>query len=118
MDRIRFDEKGLVPAVIQESRTGEVLMVAYMNREALERTLETGLTWFYSRSRRKLWQKGETPGNVQRARRAAADCDLDPRVAEGAPGGTGGWPTGARASPRRGAATRPGPAHPRARQGT
>lgn len=96
IERIRFDEKGLVPAVVQESRTGEVLMVAYMNREALERTLETGLTWFYSRSRQKLWQKGETSGNVQRVKRVVADCDFDTLLVEVEQAGTGACHTGER----------------------
>ena len=60
---VKFDEKGLVPAIVQEEN-GQVLMLAYMNKESLEKTLETGYTWFYSRSREKLWQKGETSGNV------------------------------------------------------
>ncbi|MCI7716187.1 MAG: bifunctional phosphoribosyl-AMP cyclohydrolase/phosphoribosyl-ATP pyrophosphatase, partial [Mitsuokella jalaludinii] len=61
---VKFDEKGLVPAVVQEEN-GQVLMLAYMNEESLKKTLETGYTWFFSRSRQKLWQKGETSGNVQ-----------------------------------------------------
>lgn len=79
---VAFDDAGLVPAVIQEHGTGEVLMVAYMNRESLERTLETGYTWFYSRSRRRLWQKGETSGHVQRVKKVTADCDLDTLLIE------------------------------------
>ena len=58
VDALRFDAQGLIPAVVQERSTGEVLMVAYMNRESLEKTLATGFTWFYSRSRGRLWQKG------------------------------------------------------------
>jgi len=65
---IRFDERGLVPCVIQDWRTGEVLMVAYMNEEALERTRTSGEMHLYSRSRRDIWHKGETSGNVQRVR--------------------------------------------------
>ena len=76
-DDVRFDGRGLVPAVVQEAGTGEVLMVGYMNREALEKTLETGYTWFYSRSRNRLWQKGETSGHIQRVREVLADCDHD-----------------------------------------
>ena len=73
---IKFDEKGLVPAVIQEEN-GQVLMLAYMNEESLNKTIETGYTWFYSRSRQKLWQKGETSGNVQRVLSINYDCDGD-----------------------------------------
>ncbi len=74
---VRFDERGLVPAVVQEASTGEVLMVAYMNRESLAKTLATGYTWFYSRSRDRLWQKGESSGHVQRVVEVRTDCDQD-----------------------------------------
>ena len=74
---IRFDAQGLVPAVIQDAAGGAVLMLAYMNKEALDKTLSTGMTWFYSRSRKSLWQKGETSGNVQRVREMYYDCDAD-----------------------------------------
>ncbi len=77
MDEIKFDEKGLVPAVVQDYRTGEVLMQAYMNRESLLKTLETGRTWFYSRSRRQLWEKGATSGNIQEVKELFCDCDGD-----------------------------------------
>ena len=77
MDRIRFDEKGLVPAVIQDVVTGTVLMVAWMNRESLAKTLESNETWFYSRSRQELWHKGATSGHVQRVRDIYYDCDGD-----------------------------------------
>ncbi len=73
---VKFDEKGLVPAIVQEEN-GQVLMLAYMNKESLEKTLETGYTWFYSRSREKLWQKGETSGNVQQVKEISYDCDGD-----------------------------------------
>ena len=73
---IHFDEKGLVPAIVQEEN-GEVLMLAYMNEESLKKTLETGFTWFYSRSRKKLWRKGETSGNVQQVKEISYDCDGD-----------------------------------------
>ena len=63
--RIKFDASGLVPAIVQDAATGTVLMLAYMNRQSLEKTLETGTTWFYSRSRQELWNKGATSGNVQ-----------------------------------------------------
>lgn len=74
---LKFDANGLIPAIIQDGTTSEVLMVAYMNPESLKRTVETGLTWFWSRSRKKFWQKGETSGNVQRVREILYDCDQD-----------------------------------------
>jgi phosphoribosyl-ATP pyrophosphohydrolase/phosphoribosyl-AMP cyclohydrolase len=74
---IKFDDKGLVPAIAQSMRTGEVLMLAYMNEESIEKTLSSGLVHYYSRSREKLWQKGETSGNVQRLRSFRYDCDMD-----------------------------------------
>ena len=74
---LHFDANGLIPAVVQEAATGEVLMVAWMNREALERTLATRLTHFWSRSRRALWQKGETSGHRQHVEAVYADCDAD-----------------------------------------
>ncbi len=76
-DQIKFDDKGLVPAVAQDAETGDVLMVAYMNREALEKTLETGLAHYWSRSRDELWQKGATSGNVQEVQSVRIDCDAD-----------------------------------------
>jgi len=74
---LRFDERGLIPAVVQEADTGEVLMVAWMDRAALDATLATGLTHFWSRTRARQWQKGETSGHVQHVRSLAADCDDD-----------------------------------------
>jgi len=74
---LKYDEKGLIPAVIQDWKTGEVLMVAYMNAESVKKTVETGLTWFWSRSRQKYWQKGETSGNVQQVKDVLYDCDQD-----------------------------------------
>jgi phosphoribosyl-AMP cyclohydrolase / phosphoribosyl-ATP pyrophosphohydrolase len=76
-DDLRFDEHGLIPAVVQESATGELLMVAWMDRAALEATLETGRSHFWSRSRGTLWQKGETSGHVQHVQAIYADCDAD-----------------------------------------
>jgi phosphoribosyl-ATP pyrophosphohydrolase/phosphoribosyl-AMP cyclohydrolase len=84
---IRFDERGLVPCVVQDWRTGEVLTLAYMNDEALRRTRETGETWFWSRSREELWHKGETSGNVQRVRALRYDCDWDAVLALVEPAG-------------------------------
>ena len=77
MDDLRFDEQGLIPAIVQDARTGQVLMLAYMNREALERTLATGETHFWSRSRKVLWHKGATSGNTQRVVEIRVDCDGD-----------------------------------------
>ena len=74
---IRFDEKGLITAVIQDAATHQVLMVAWMNAESLRLTQETGETHFWSRSRQELWHKGATSGNVQRVRAIYADCDGD-----------------------------------------
>jgi phosphoribosyl-ATP pyrophosphohydrolase/phosphoribosyl-AMP cyclohydrolase len=87
MDQIAFDEQGLVPCVVQDWRTGEVLTLAYMNEEALARTRETGETHFFSRSRGELWHKGETSGNVQRVRALRYDCDADAVLALVEPAG-------------------------------
>jgi phosphoribosyl-AMP cyclohydrolase len=75
--RVKYDANGLVPAIIQEAGTGAVLMLAYMNDEALQQTLETGRTWFWSRSRQEYWCKGETSGDRQYVRQAYYDCDGD-----------------------------------------
>ena len=77
IEKLKFDEKGLIPAVVVDSVTKKVLTVAYMNRESLEITMEKGLTCFYSRSRQALWLKGETSGNYQHVVSITADCDLD-----------------------------------------
>jgi phosphoribosyl-ATP pyrophosphohydrolase/phosphoribosyl-AMP cyclohydrolase len=74
---IKYDEKGLVPAIIQDIETGSVLMLAYMNEESLNKTIETGKTWFFSRSRNKFWNKGETSGNFQTVEEIKYDCDGD-----------------------------------------
>jgi phosphoribosyl-ATP pyrophosphohydrolase/phosphoribosyl-AMP cyclohydrolase len=84
---IRFDAAGLVPAVVQDAHTRRVLMVGFMNREALDRTLESGLAWFWSRSRGRLWQKGESSGHVLRVVRVSADCDGDALLVEADPVG-------------------------------
>ncbi|CEP67574.1 Histidine biosynthesis bifunctional protein HisIE [Moorella glycerini] len=76
-EEIRFNADGLIPAIIQDVESGRVLMLAYMNREALARTLATGETWFYSRSRRELWHKGATSGHRQYIVNASYDCDAD-----------------------------------------
>jgi len=75
--KVKFDQAGLVPAVIQDAENEEVLMVAWMNRESLRRSLESGMTWFYSRSRQSLWLKGETSGNHQYIKEVLLDCDGD-----------------------------------------
>lgn len=77
IEAVSFDEHGLVPAIVQEEATGEVLMFAWMNEEALRKTLETGRSWFWSRSRREYWCKGESSGDRQYVRRASYDCDVD-----------------------------------------
>ena len=77
INELKFDEKGLIPAVIVEAGTHQLLMVAYMNRESLKISMETGKTCFWSRSRQELWTKGETSGNYQHIVSITADCDLD-----------------------------------------
>ena len=77
LNEIHFDEQGLIPAIIQEAHSGQILMLAYMNRESLEKTIATGCTWFYSRSRERLWMKGEESGHVQTVKSIRYDCDGD-----------------------------------------
>lgn len=77
LDQIKFNKEGLIPVIIQDEKTKLVLMLAYMNRESLEKTLETGRTCFYSRSRRRLWFKGDTSGNIQVVKKMFLDCDND-----------------------------------------
>jgi phosphoribosyl-AMP cyclohydrolase/phosphoribosyl-ATP pyrophosphohydrolase/phosphoribosyl-AMP cyclohydrolase len=72
-----FIKQELIPAIVQEARSGDVLMLAYMNEESLTKTLETGYTWFFSRSRQRLWQKGEESGHVQKVVSITGDCDDD-----------------------------------------
>lgn len=74
---LRFDATGLIPAVVTDHQTGEVLMLAYMNQEAFEKTLQTGEGWYFSRSRNALWHKGESSGNTQRVHEVLVDCDED-----------------------------------------
>lgn len=74
---LSFDERGLIPAIVQQHDTGEVLMLAWMDAEALRRTLASGHAWYWSRSRRAYWMKGETSGNVQAVREVRYDCDAD-----------------------------------------
>jgi phosphoribosyl-ATP pyrophosphohydrolase/phosphoribosyl-AMP cyclohydrolase len=87
LDELAFGEDGLLPCVVQDWRTGEVLTVAWMNEEALARTRSSGETWFWSRSRQELWHKGETSGNVQRVRELRWDCDADTLLALVEPAG-------------------------------
>ena len=77
LNEVKFDERGLVPAIVQNAKTREVLTLAYMNQESLARTIETGQTWFWSRSRNELWHKGETSGNTQQVVSLTLDCDRD-----------------------------------------
>ncbi len=76
-DELRFNEDGLIPAIVQDAASKEVLTLAYMNKESYEKTLETKETWFYSRSRQELWHKGETSGNTQAVKGIRYDCDQD-----------------------------------------
>ena len=77
IEGIKYDSSGLVPAVVQDAKDGQVLMVAYMNKESLRRTLQRGVTCFWSRSRNEYWVKGETSGNTQKVVRLTVDCDQD-----------------------------------------
>ena len=77
LTKIKFEEHGLVPAVVQDVKTKAVVMLAYMNKESLKLTLETGYTWFWSRSRQELWNKGATSGNLQKVVEMYYDCDGD-----------------------------------------
>lgn len=84
---VKFNEQGLIPAVVQDAQSKEVLTVAYMNEESLAKTIETGETWFFSRSRNELWHKGATSGNTQKVVSIKADCDQDALVVEVLPAG-------------------------------
>jgi phosphoribosyl-ATP pyrophosphohydrolase/phosphoribosyl-AMP cyclohydrolase len=77
VEKIRYDEKGLVPAIVQDHLDGTILMMAWMNRKSLQKTLETGETWFWSRSRQDLWHKGATSGHIQKVKSIRYDCDSD-----------------------------------------
>lgn len=93
-----FDASGLIAAILQHAETGEVLMLGWMNAEALERTLADGEVWFFSRARLKLWHKGETSGQIQKVVELSVDCDQDAVLIKVAPQGDGGaCHTGARA---------------------
>ena len=84
---LRFDDRGLIPAIAQDADTGDVLMLGYMDWEALKRTLSSGEVWFYSRSRERLWHKGETSGNVIKVVSVWRDCDGDTVLVKGKPTG-------------------------------
>ncbi|MDD5799792.1 MAG: phosphoribosyl-AMP cyclohydrolase [Coriobacteriales bacterium] len=80
--KLRFDDRGLIPVVVQQQDTGEVLMVAWANADAIRLTFSTRTSWFWSRSRQELWNKGATSGNMQQVRRVLVDCDADTLVYE------------------------------------
>lgn len=82
MIELKFDEQGLIPAVVQDIKTKKVLMLAYMNDESLRKTMATETTWFYSRSRKELWNKGATSGHIQLVKRVSYDCDGDALLIE------------------------------------
>jgi phosphoribosyl-ATP pyrophosphohydrolase/phosphoribosyl-AMP cyclohydrolase len=84
---LNFDDKDLIPAIVQDARNGEVLMLGYMNKESLKRTLESGDIWFYSRSRQELWHKGDTSGNFLRLKSIIKDCDNDTLLIKAEPTG-------------------------------
>jgi phosphoribosyl-AMP cyclohydrolase len=96
LDAVGFDDQGLVAAIVQDEASGDVLMFAWMNREALERTLQTGRTWFWSRSRAELWCKGETSGDRQYVRSISYDCDMDCVLVRVEQTGRGACHTGSR----------------------
>ena len=95
-DELTFDANGLIPAVVQQHDTREVLMVAYMNRESLVETIESGKTWFWSRSRKKFWMKGESSGHTQDVVEVLYDCDADCLLVLVNQNGPGACHTGAR----------------------
>ncbi len=84
---LKFDDRGLIPVIVQDGKDGEVLMLGYANKESLRRTLDSGEVWFYSRSRQELWHKGDTSGNVLRVRSIAKDCDSDAILIKADPAG-------------------------------
>lgn len=84
---LQFKDNGLIPAIVQDVRTGQVLMLAYMNQESLQRTLASGEAWFYSRSRQELWHKGATSGSILQVRALLKDCDGDALLLQVEPAG-------------------------------
>ena len=93
---LKYDEKGLIPAIVQDIESGDVLMMAYMNESSLKMTMETGFTHFWSRSRQKYWKKGETSGCVQEVREICYDCDSDTLLIKVKQHGAGACHTGNR----------------------
>lgn len=91
---LKFDDKGLIPAIVQDINTKEVLMMAYMNKVSLDKTINTGFTHFWSRSRQKYWMKGETSGNVQEVKEILYDCDGDTLLIKVVQRGSGACHTG------------------------
>ena len=96
LPKLKFNEKGLIPAIIQDVENNEVLMMAYMDQTSLEKTLNTGLTHFWSRSRKKYWMKGETSGHVQEVKEIFYDCDEDTLLIKVVQRGAGACYTGNR----------------------
>jgi phosphoribosyl-AMP cyclohydrolase len=84
---LKFDDKGLIPVIVQDDKTGQVLMLGYANKESLKLTLESGDVWFYSRSRQELWHKGGTSGNVLKVQSMSMDCDSDAILVKADPAG-------------------------------
>ncbi len=87
MDALQYKDNGLIPAIVQDDASGDVLMLGYMNEESIRRTLESGEVWFYSRSRQELWHKGATSGDVLRLRSIRTDCDTDAILVRAEPAG-------------------------------
>ncbi len=96
ISELKYDDKGLIPAIIQDDRTGEILMMAYMNESSLRKTIETGYTHFWSRSRQTYWKKGETSTHVQEVKEVLIDCDADTIVIKVLQHGPGACHTGHR----------------------
>ncbi len=96
LPNLKYDDKGLIPAIIQDVDNGDVLMMAYMNETSLKQTLETGFTHFWSRSRQKYWKKGETSGAVQEVKEVLFDCDADTLLVKVKQHGAGACHTGNR----------------------
>jgi len=96
LPELKYDEKGLIPAIVQDVENGDILMLAYMNETSLKQTLESGFTHFWSRSRQKYWKKGETSGDVQEVKEVLYDCDADTLLVKVRQHGAGACHTGNR----------------------
>jgi len=96
VEELKYDEKGLIPTVVQEAETGEVLMVAWMNKDSIRMTMDSGYTHFWSRSRQKFWKKGETSGCLQEVKGVFYDCDGDTLLVKVKQQGAGACHTGER----------------------